>query len=278
MLRGIMPKVLGLTGPSLVTVACVSWLIAGCSDLDKAIEDQANEVLGKKTQEPEAKPAADAPPTEPSGAPTTVPAQPEPQAPPPEEPTAAAPVEPPAAVQAPKPAPAKPLEIAKPIAKTEEPPKPKPVAQPTAPAPKPVEAAKPEPAKPVEIAKPVEPPKPKSKVAIPQSKRIKVSVTSRMQELLDADTRMQPWLNSTMGTIEACYADVLKSSASASGTITFVLTMHKDARPDADITNLPPALSGVVACATGKLMRAARMPLFTGPENEKQTVRVKLAP
>jgi hypothetical protein len=89
---------------------------------------------------------------------------------------------------------------------------------------------------------------------------------------------MQPWLNSTIGTIEACYDGVLKSDATAAGTIVFALTMHENSRPDADITALPPQLSGIVACATGKLMRAARMPLFTGKEGERHTVKVKFTP
>jgi hypothetical protein len=101
---------------------------------------------------------------------------------------------------------------------------------------------------------------------------------ARVQELLNADTRMQPWLNSTLTTIEKCYEGVLASDPAASGTIKFVLEMHESARPDADITALPPQLSGVVACGTGKLMRAGRMPLFTGKEGEKHTVSVKFTP
>jgi hypothetical protein len=210
----------------------------------------------------------------------TEPAVPTPAPAPVPEVAPVAPVKPTTTVQAPKPVVPKPLEIAKPVAeksKTPEPAKPvKPVVEPK---PEPVKPAKPvEIAKPVEPVKPAESVKPKSKTTIPQSKHVKVTAPARMQELLDADTRMQPWLNNTMGTIEACYADVLKSNASASGTITFVLEMHKNARPDADITTLPPQLSGIVTCATGKLMRAARMPLFTGDEGEKHTVRVKFSP
>ena len=42
---------------------------------------------------------------------------------------------------------------------------------------------------------------------------------------------------------------------------------------DADILRLPPQLSGIVACATGKLMRI-KMPLFTGSEGHKETVKI----
>jgi hypothetical protein len=118
----------------------------------------------------------------------------------------------------------------------------------------------------------------KGKTVIPQSKHVRVAAPERVQELLDLDGRMQPWLNNTMKVIEQCYADVLKDNAKAAGTIVFVLEMHKNTRPDADISSLPGPLSGVVACATGKLMRAARMPLFTGNEGEKHTVRVKFTP
>jgi hypothetical protein len=57
-----------------------------------------------------------------------------------------------------------------------------------------------------------------------------------------------------------------------------MLEMHANARPDADIASLPPALSGVVACGTSKLMRAGRMPLRTGKEGEKHAVSVKFTP
>lgn len=85
---------------------------------------------------------------------------------------------------------------------------------------------------------------------------------------------MQPWLNKVIPVIDRCYGNVLADNANASGVITFRVTMHKDARPDPDIQSLPGQLSGVVACATGQLMRT-RMPLFTGTEGESYTVRVR---
>jgi hypothetical protein len=137
------------------------------------------------------------------------------------------------------------------------------------------------PEKPSEAPK-AEPPKtappPPSKVTIPQSKHLKVSVPARLQSLLDADPRMQPWLNSTLTTIEQCYAAERAKSPDAQGTIKATLTMHANARPDADVDQLPPALSGVLACATGKLMRAPRMPLFTGKEGERHSFSVTLSP
>lgn len=270
----------------------VALALAGCSDLDKAIEDKANEVLGKEPAE-QAPPVATAPVAIPEPAPTPAPTTepaPAPTPPPAPAPVPAAPVVPPEVTppaakpekpiaekpKAPSPAaepkpttPAKPLEIAKP-------------AKPVAPA-KPVETKPAEtkpvtPAKPVEVAKPVEPAKPATKVTLPKLKHLKVSMPARVQELLDADTRMQPWLNSTLATIEKCYEGVLASDPSASGTIKFMLEMHVNARPDADITSLPPQLSGVVACGTGKLMRGGRMPLWTGKEGEKHAVSVKFTP
>jgi len=270
MLRRTMTKALG--------IALFAWLaLAGCSDLDKAIEDKANEVMGKKPAE--TAPVAPAP----EPAPAPVPVEPAPA-----EPTPEPEVVPPAA-------PAKPVEPAKPIAEKPKvpdlakPAEPKPsttkpleiAKKPVVPAPvKPPRAVEPKPApKPVEVAKPVEPePKKATKVTVPSMKHLKVSVPARVQELLNADTRMQPWLNSTLATIEKCYEGVLASDPSAAGTIKFVLEMHENARPDADITALPPQLSGVVACGTGKLMRAGRMPLFTGKEGEKHTVSVKFTP
>lgn len=268
---------LGILGLA-IGVLSAALALAGCSDLDKAIEDKANEVLGQK-------PVEQAPPPEPPPPPAPFNPEPAPAVEP--APVPAAPVAPPDVTPA-APAPAKPA-VEKPTA-------PQPTAQPkpTAP-PKPVEIAKPakpvepvatkpaetkpaEPAKPVEVEKPAEPAKPEGKVTIPKLKHLKVSMPARVQELLNADTRMQPWLNSTLATIEKCYEGVLASDPKAAGTIKFVLEMHANARPDADITSLPPQLSGVVACGTGKLMRGGRMPLWTGKEGEKHSVSVKFTP
>jgi hypothetical protein len=144
---------------------------------------------------------------------------------------------------------------AEPIAAT-----PEPVAEP---------APAPEPAAPPPAAKPTG-----GRVVVPSTSRLHVEVPAGLQRWLDADTRMQPWLNKVVPVIDKCYGNVLKDNPNASGTISFRVTMHKDARPDPDIQSLPGQLSGVVACATGQLMRA-RMPLFTGTEGESYTVRVK---
>lgn len=143
-------------------------------------------------------------------------------------------------------------------------------AEPIVAAPEPVAPAPaPAPAPPPPAAKPAA-----GRVVVPSTSRLHVEVPAGLQRWLDADTRMQPWLNKVIPVIDKCYGDVLESNANASGTITFRVTMHKDARPDPDIQSLPGQLSGVVACATGQLMRA-RMPLFTGTEGESYSVRVK---
>ncbi len=109
---------------------------------------------------------------------------------------------------------------------------------------------------------------------VPQTKHMQTDVPKGMQALLDADTRMQPWLDRTYATIESCYAAERAKNEQAAGTVVIAITMHPNARPDADVKSLPPQLSGVLACATGTLMRAPRMPLFTGPEGSSHTVRI----
>ena len=95
-----------------------------------------------------------------------------------------------------------------------------------------------------------------------------------MQALLDADTRMQPWVNKAIAIIDRCYAS---KGFGTKATIVGEITMHADARPDVDVKSLPPTLAGVVACATGDLMRN-KMPLFTGPEGQHHTLKVRFTP
>lgn len=103
---------------------------------------------------------------------------------------------------------------------------------------------------------------------------MRVDVPAGLQRWLDADTRMQPWLNKVISVIDRCYGDVLEADPNARGTISFRVTMHANARPDPDIQSLPRELSGIVTCATGQLIRT-RMPLFTGTEGESYTVKVR---
>jgi hypothetical protein len=144
--------------------------------------------------------------------------------------------------------------------------------EPAAASPEPV-AAKPEPAAANAEPAAAKPALAAAKVEVPRTSHVHVDVPKGLQAWLDADTRMQPWVTQVMNVAERCYAGVRASDAQAAGVIVVVITMHKDERPDADIKALPPQLSGVVACATGDLMRT-HMPLFTGAEGDKQTVRI----
>lgn len=108
-------------------------------------------------------------------------------------------------------------------------------------------------------------------VVIPRSERVWVDVPERLQALLNNDSRMQPWVDKVMKVADSCQAK--QAGATSAGVIVVQITMHQNSRPDADIKSLPPQLAGIVACATGELMRT-RMPLFTGPEGERHTLRI----
>jgi hypothetical protein len=148
-------------------------------------------------------------------------------------------------------------------------------------------AAKPEPARaPIASAEPAVPepvktapaaPPAATKVVVPRTDHVHVEVPKGLQAWLDADSRMQPWVADVMRVADRCYAAERDRNASASGVIEVAVTMHKDARPDADVLALPPQLSGMVVCATGDLMRSG-MPLFTGNEGERYTVRIAFEP
>jgi hypothetical protein len=85
---------------------------------------------------------------------------------------------------------------------------------------------------------------------------------------------MQPWVQKVIAVADRCYAS---KGGGADASIVVDVTMHENARPDADIRSLPPGLAGVVACATGDLMRT-KMPLFTGPEGQRHTLKIKFKP
>jgi hypothetical protein len=162
-------------------------------------------------------------------------------------------------------------------AKQPEPAKPTAEPKPSTPEPKEEPAAKVEPVAP----QPVEPapapaPEPPAKtgVKVPRTAHVRAEIPKGMQALLDADTRMQPWVDKAMAIVERCY---VSKGFGTSATIVGVVTMHPNARPDVDVTSLPPTLAAVVACATGDLMRN-RMPLFTGPEGQRHTLKIRFTP
>jgi len=112
-----------------------------------------------------------------------------------------------------------------------------------------------------------------TKVSVPKTVHVAIDVPSGLQADLDRDPRMQPWVNQVVATIDRCFV----GNAKAAGTIEVLVTMHENERPDADIKQLPPALSPIVACATGGLMRT-KMPLFTGKEGARYTVKLRFSP
>lgn len=108
------------------------------------------------------------------------------------------------------------------------------------------------------------------RVRVPSTAHVRAEVPPGLQRDLDADPRMQSWLDRVFAVIDACHA----KNRRATGTLEAAIVMHENARPDADIRALPPALSGVVACATGSLLRI-KMPLFTGREGTRHIVRIR---
>lgn len=104
---------------------------------------------------------------------------------------------------------------------------------------------------------------------MPRTAHVRAELPAGLQRDLDADPRMQAWLDRAFGVIDGCHG----RDRTAKGVIEARLTMHENARPDATLGSVAPALGGVVACATGALL-STRMPLFTGSEGTRYTVRL----
>jgi hypothetical protein len=190
---------------------------------------------------------------------------PPPAPPPPPSPVAPAPAEP-AALE-----PAEPAASGKRAGKgkriREREPSPPPASEARKPAATPAPAAPP--AKP-----PAAPPPPKSSVRVPESAHVRIELPTGLQADLDRDPRMQPWINKAVSAIERCYAPL--RDAGATGTIEVRLVMHENERPSAEPGKLPSSLTPMLACVTGDLMRA-KMPLFTGKEGTRYTLKIRLA-
>jgi hypothetical protein len=107
------------------------------------------------------------------------------------------------------------------------------------------------------------------KVVVPRTTHVHVDYPAGLQADLDADPRMQSWVDKVIPIIDGCHS----KDRGAKGAIATRVTMHENDRPDADILSLPGQLSSVVACATGSLMRI-KMPLFTGREGTRYDVRI----
>lgn len=104
---------------------------------------------------------------------------------------------------------------------------------------------------------------------MPRTANVRIDFPAGLQADLDADPRMQTWVDKVVPIIDGCHGN----NRAAKGTISTRITMHENERPDADILSLPGQLSSVVACATGALMRV-KMPLFTGREGTRYDVRI----
>jgi len=88
---------------------------------------------------------------------------------------------------------------------------------------------------------------------------------------------MRPWLGKAVNVADSCYAKVRADDPRAAGEISFVVTMHENARPSGKVTSVSSPISGIVMCATTRLL-GVKMPLFTGDEGASYTVRVRFTP
>jgi hypothetical protein len=116
------------------------------------------------------------------------------------------------------------------------------------------------------------PPAPK-RTPLPQTAHVRFAVAEPLQQLLDADGRMDGWLNHVLVVIDRCYLTALDANPNAAGIVTAEVIMHENARPNVDLHETPDALANVVECASGSLINK-RPPLFTGPEGQRHVVSV----
>jgi hypothetical protein len=119
------------------------------------------------------------------------------------------------------------------------------------------------------VTAPVRAPAAKTRVVVPSTAHVRVELPSGLQQDLDDDPRMQPWVDKVIAIADSCHA----KARGAQGTIEAAVTMHDEARPDVDVRSVSAQLGGLVACATGSLMRT-KMPLFTGREGARYVVRL----
>jgi hypothetical protein len=149
---------------------------------------------------------------------------------------------------------------------------------PAAPKPPPPAPPPPVPAEPIAAPPPAPAPAPKKvSVNVPQTDHVRVEVPPGLQHWLDEDDRMRPWLGKAINVADSCYAKVRADEPNASGEIAFVVTMHKNARPSGKVSSVSSPISGIVMCATTRLL-GVKMPLFTGDEGASYTVRVRFTP
>ncbi|HEY2733294.1 MAG TPA: hypothetical protein VGI70_04880 [Polyangiales bacterium] len=120
-----------------------------------------------------------------------------------------------------------------------------------------------------------DPPPSAAGVRVPSTAHVHVDVPAGLQAYLDADPRMRPWLARAVATVDACYSELRAADPSAAGNVSIALTMHENARPSAEVESLPGPLKPLVLCVTSRML-SARMPLFTGDEGSRFSLRVRL--
>ncbi|MDB4972623.1 MAG: hypothetical protein JWN48_964 [Myxococcaceae bacterium] len=104
---------------------------------------------------------------------------------------------------------------------------------------------------------------------MPRTAHVHIELPSGLQADLDADPRMQSWVNRFVSIVDDCHA----RNRTAQGAVEALITMHENDRPDGTLRAVPAQLSPIVTCATFALMQV-KMPLFTGREGSRYTVRV----
>jgi hypothetical protein len=111
-------------------------------------------------------------------------------------------------------------------------------------------------------------------VLVPSTDHVHIDVPAGLQADLDHDPRMQAWVERAVSAVDRCYGSLRE--AGVSGTVEVTLVMHENERPSAQPTQLPTALTPMLACLTGSLMQV-KMPLFTGKEGTRYALKVRLS-
>ena len=93
---------------------------------------------------------------------------------------------------------------------------------------------------PVRGPSPTPPPAPRA-VVVPRTPHVWAEIPPGLQRDLDADPRMQPWLERVIAIADDCHA----RDRGRRGTLEARVTMHASARPEADLRGVPVALAGL---------------------------------
>ena len=74
---------------------------------------------------------------------------------------------------------------------------------------------------------------------MPHTDHVHIDVPKGLQHWLDADTRMQPWVNKVVSVADGCYERGAQGQPKAAGVDPVKITMHENERPDADVGSVP---------------------------------------